>query len=57
MVAKPGAVLEGNQILASLKAALANFKVPKRCLVVKELPRNSMGKVQKKVLRATFGDL
>ncbi|NDP37225.1 MAG: malonyl-CoA synthase [Rhodoferax sp.] len=54
VVAKPGAVLEPNQIIASLKATLANFKVPKRCLVAQELPRNSMGKVQKNVLREQY---
>ena len=30
-----------------LKARLANYKIPKRCLVVPDLPRNAMGKVQK----------
>jgi malonyl-CoA/methylmalonyl-CoA synthetase len=38
-------------ILAELKAKLANFKIPKRCFVVGELPRNTMGKVQKNLLR------
>ena len=33
------------------KAQLANFKIPKRCFVVDELPRNTMGKVQKNLLR------
>jgi malonyl-CoA/methylmalonyl-CoA synthetase len=33
---------------------LANFKVPKRCYVVAELPRNAMGKVQKNVLRNEY---
>jgi malonyl-CoA/methylmalonyl-CoA synthetase len=40
--------------LASLKAKLANFKVPKQCFVVTELPRNAMGKVQKNLLRAQY---
>jgi malonyl-CoA/methylmalonyl-CoA synthetase len=30
---------------------LANFKIPKHCEIVSELPRNTMGKVQKNVLR------
>jgi malonyl-CoA/methylmalonyl-CoA synthetase len=38
-------------VLAALKSKLANFKIPKRCFVVAELPRNTMGKVQKNVLR------
>ena len=41
----------GEQIIAALKAQLANFKIPKRCFVVDELPRNTMGKVQKNLLR------
>ena len=52
VVAKPGASLRPEQIIASLKAKLANFKIPKRCVLVDELPRNTMGKVQKNLLRA-----
>jgi malonyl-CoA/methylmalonyl-CoA synthetase len=51
VTAKPGAQLDGDAIVARLKAQLANFKIPKRCFVVEELPRNSMGKVQKNLLR------
>ena len=36
-------------------ALLANFKVPKQCIVVDALPRNAMGKVQKNVLRLNWG--
>ncbi len=42
------------ELIAALKARLANFKVPKRVHVVKELPRNAMGKVQKNVLRDRY---
>jgi len=48
---KSGAALEPEAVIASLKAKLANFKIPKRCYVVSELPRNTMGKVQKNLLR------
>jgi malonyl-CoA/methylmalonyl-CoA synthetase len=51
VIAKPGASLDGEQIVARLKSQLANFKIPKRCFVVDELPRNTMGKVQKNLLR------
>ncbi|NPC57528.1 malonate--CoA ligase [Caenimonas soli] len=51
VTAKPGASLDGEQIVARLKSQLANFKIPKRCFVVDELPRNTMGKVQKNQLR------
>ncbi|WP_439518765.1 malonate--CoA ligase [Hydrogenophaga sp.] len=48
---KPGAEVKPDEVVASLKSRLANFKIPKRCFVVDELPRNTMGKVQKNVLR------
>ncbi|MDP3761496.1 MAG: malonyl-CoA synthase [Ramlibacter sp.] len=51
VTAKPGAQLDGDRIVAGLKSQLANFKIPKRCFVVDELPRNTMGKVQKNLLR------
>ena len=51
VIAKPGARLDGDEIVAQLKSQLANFKIPKRCFVVDELPRNTMGKVQKNLLR------
>jgi malonyl-CoA/methylmalonyl-CoA synthetase len=51
VVAKPGAAIDAGAIVAELKSKLANFKIPKRCFVVGELPRNAMGKVQKALLR------
>lgn len=54
-------VLKGNNkllnetiIRAYLKENLANFKIPKRFIVVDQLPRNTMGKVQKNKLRQMF---
>jgi malonyl-CoA/methylmalonyl-CoA synthetase len=44
-------------VIAACKAQLAGFKVPKRVLVVDDLPRNAMGKVQKKLLRDQYADL
>lgn len=52
---KPGATIDPGKIIASLKSQLANFKVPKQCFVVDDLPRNTMGKVQKNILRAQYG--
>ncbi len=49
-----GATVDPTQVIATLKAMLANFKVPKRCVVVPELPRNAMGKVQKNLLREQY---
>ena len=57
VIAKPGAALDAAQILATLKSTLANFKIPKQCFVVNELPRNTMGKVQKNLLRDQYKGL
>jgi malonyl-CoA/methylmalonyl-CoA synthetase len=54
VVAKPSAKLNPDGMIAELKGKIANFKVPKRLIVVPELPRNAMGKVQKNVLRQTY---
>jgi malonyl-CoA/methylmalonyl-CoA synthetase len=54
LIAKPGIALDPAKIIASMKANLANFKVPKQCFVIDALPRNTMGKVQKNVLRAQY---
>lgn len=51
---KAGASVQAEAIVAALKAKLANFKIPKRCFVVDELPRNTMGKVQKNLLRDQY---
>jgi len=57
VIAKPGAQLVAEDIVAALKAKLANFKIPKRCFIVPELPRNTMGKVQKNLLRDQYQSL
>ena len=51
VVARPARALDGDALIAALKARIANFKVPKAMFVVAELPRNAMGKVQKNLLR------
>jgi malonyl-CoA/methylmalonyl-CoA synthetase len=40
-------------VLDFTKEKLANFKVPKQVFIIDELPRNTMGKVQKNDLRKT----
>jgi malonyl-CoA/methylmalonyl-CoA synthetase len=57
VVARPGTDPDPDQLLATLKARLANFKIPKRCFVVPDLPRNTMGKVQKNLLREQHKNL
>jgi malonyl-CoA/methylmalonyl-CoA synthetase len=57
VVARPGSPLDGAAILAGLEGRLARFKLPKQVVVLPELPRNAIGKVQKAVLRETYGSL
>ena len=52
-----GSTLTEAGVLATLEGRLARFKQPKRVIFVADLPRNTMGKVQKAVLRETYKDL
>ena len=54
LVARDDAVLDIDAIRAATAKALAKFKQPQRLFVLPELPRNTMGKVQKNVLRETY---
>ncbi|MCK6370314.1 MAG: AMP-binding protein [Gammaproteobacteria bacterium] len=56
VVAEPGTAPAEAGIIAAMKERLAGFKVPKRVFMVNDLPRNSMGKVEKTVLRARYRD-
>jgi malonyl-CoA/methylmalonyl-CoA synthetase len=49
--------IDESDIVQLAKTSLANFKVPKRVVFVEGLPRNSMSKVQKNVLRDNYSDL
>ena len=44
-------------MLHALDGRLAKFKMPKRVIFVDDLPRNTMGKVQKNVLRESYKDI
>jgi malonyl-CoA/methylmalonyl-CoA synthetase len=57
VVLQPGARLSEADILNSVRSRVARYKLPKRILLVDQLPRNTMGKVQKNVLRATNDSL
>ncbi|HED14737.1 MAG TPA: malonyl-CoA synthase [Gammaproteobacteria bacterium] len=48
--------LDEQQILQALDGKLARFKQPKRVFFVDQLPRNTMGKIQKNQLRDHFND-
>ena len=56
VVPQPGASLSEPVILGSIREKLARFKQPKRIFIAAELPRNTMGKVQKNVLRESYKD-
>ena len=53
---RPGAVLDEQEMLRALGTELAKYKLPKRILFAEALPRNTMGKVQKNVLRDRHKD-
>ena len=57
MVKQSAAKLTEAEVLAALSQRLAKFKLPKRVIFVPDLPRNTMGKVQKNVLRDQYGSL
>jgi malonyl-CoA/methylmalonyl-CoA synthetase len=57
VIAKASATLCAETVIAQLKALVANFKVPKHCVLMAELPRNAMGKVQKNLLREQYSQL
>ncbi len=51
-----GQALNEEAIMSAISDKIARFKQPKKIYVVDELPRNTMGKVQKNVLRDTYYD-
>ncbi len=57
VVREPGSEIEAGDIMAALHDRLAKFKQPKAIFFMDELPRNTMGKVQKNALREMFGDV
>jgi malonyl-CoA/methylmalonyl-CoA synthetase len=57
LVAEGKADLNLDGIKKRISASLARFKHPQRLVVLPELPRNTMGKVQKKELREQFKDM
>ncbi|MGY6411329.1 MAG: malonate--CoA ligase [Alkalilacustris sp.] len=54
LVPEPGSQPDIGAIAAGLRDRIARFKQPKAILVVDDLPRNTMGKVQKNLLRERF---
>jgi malonyl-CoA/methylmalonyl-CoA synthetase len=56
VVLRSGQVIGEAELISRVKSKLANYKVPKRAFFVESLPRNTMGKVQKNLLRDEYRD-
>lgn len=53
----PGGVISGDAVRAGLSGLLADYKIPTAIFVTDQgLPRNALGKVEKRALRATFSE-
>jgi malonyl-CoA/methylmalonyl-CoA synthetase len=57
VVPQAAVVLSEADVINSMQTRVARYKVPKRVIFIDELPRNTMGKVQKNVLRAAYASL
>jgi len=57
LVAEPGATCDVAAIEAAVRRDLAGFKRPRHIALLDALPRNTMGKVQKKDLRDRFAEV
>lgn len=57
VVPEAAAAVSEAGMIQSIQSRLARYKIPKRILLIEELPRNAMGKVQKNVLRAAYASL
>lgn len=57
IVPEKGAAPDLDAMMAAVSQALARFKHPRKLILRDELPRNTMGKVQKNILRDEFGDM
>ncbi|MER9068978.1 malonyl-CoA synthase [Mesorhizobium sp. M0902] len=57
VVRAPGSTISAAGIVEAIAGHLARYKHPKWVIFVDELPRNTMGKVQKNLLREAYKDL
>jgi len=54
IVPENGVTPDTDAIMETVRHSLARFKHPRKLLILEELPRNTMGKVQKNILRKQF---
>jgi len=57
IVRKDQSQITESEVISSLKTQIAGFKVPKKIILIEELPRNAMGKVQKNILRDIYAKM
>jgi malonyl-CoA/methylmalonyl-CoA synthetase len=57
VVTDPAATLDAAALMAAIMPNLARFKHPRQIMIIKNLPRNAMGKVQKNILRETYAQM
>ena len=57
VIASPDAALDEQVVVEALEGRLARYKLPKRVIFLDDLPRNTMGKVQKNLLREQYKGL
>ncbi len=57
LVLKKGASVDLSKIDTVIAEQLASFKHPRKLIILDELPRNTMGKIQKNILREHYNDL
>ncbi len=57
VVPAPGQQVDFHKIQSSIRKCLARYKHPKKIIEIDDLPRNTMGKVQKNTLRERYKSL
>jgi len=57
LVAAPGETPDTKAMMEAVQSQLARFKHPRQLILIDELPRNTMGKVQKNILREAYQDM
>jgi malonyl-CoA/methylmalonyl-CoA synthetase len=56
-VPEKGASPDPQALMEKIRQSLARFKHPRKIVLCDELPRNTMGKVQKNILRDQYKDM
>jgi malonyl-CoA/methylmalonyl-CoA synthetase len=57
LVAEKGETPDLDELAKTISASLAKYKQPRKLLLIPELPRNTMAKVQKNILRQEYKDI